>query len=111
MRAGNGQARHFDVEHAMHAGYIGPKRPTKTTPGINAQPMHLTGQKTVKDCRLTDKRAPLIRSKSLVSVTSGAGLSGTVRAKDCKQWGPMPKAKAPKTGNGVNARKRARRAA
>ena len=42
----------------------GPRRPTMRVPGANAQDMNVTGQRSVKDCRLRANRPPTIRSKT-----------------------------------------------
>lgn len=54
-----------------HRDYRGPKRPTMRVPGIYAEDMNLTGQKSVKDCRLTASAVPHVRSKSTVRPCGG----------------------------------------
>ena len=61
----------FNAENPLHKHYRGPKRPTVKVPGINASDLNTTGQKSMRDCRLTDKHAPTIRVKAPVGVTGG----------------------------------------
>lgn len=54
-----------------HRDYRGPKRPTMKVPGIYAGDMNSTGQKSVKDCRLSASSKPTIRSKTNVRPCGG----------------------------------------
>lgn len=61
----------FDTTHPLHSSYRGPKRPTVKVPGIYAEDMNSTGQKSVKDCRLSASKRPQIRSKTVVRPCGG----------------------------------------
>lgn len=60
------------TEDRSSSAYCGPKRPAKNVPGIYASNMlYARPQKSVKDCRLSDRRPPQIRSKTPVGLTTG----------------------------------------
>lgn len=79
----------FTADNPLHRDYG--RRTMPLVPGINAQPMHTTGQKTVRDCRLTDKHAPSIRVKAPIAVTGGH-VTGAQGDKNVS-YGRIPKAK------------------
>lgn len=61
----------YDSAHPLHSGYRGPKRPTMKVPGIYAEDMNVTGQKSVRDCRLSNSAKPHVRVKAPIALTTG----------------------------------------
>ena len=97
----------FNAENPLHKDFRGPKRPTVKVPGINASDLNTTGQKSTRDCRLTDKHAPAIRVKAPIAVTGGY-VTGAVGDKNVR-YGRIPKRKRPTMAARKAARKDAAR--